>query len=112
MGATVRINGVTISGSQSVSINNGVLTVEGKPVDTKDAKDIKIEINGDIKNLSADVVNSIVVKGNADTVKTLSGDIDIEGNVDGNVNSMSGDIKVGGSVTGSVSTMSGDIRHK
>jgi hypothetical protein len=112
MTASVNINGVVVTNARSMSIKNGVITVDGKEIDTKDAKQITIEVVGDLKDLNADVIERITVHGNVDTVKTMSGDIDVEGNVDGNVNSMSGDIKVGGTVSGNVSTMSGDIRHR
>lgn len=70
----------------------------------------------------------IYVHGNADTIKTASGDVTIEGNVTGSVNTMSGsvellhgsvqngdvktmsgNVKVSGSIKGKVSTMSGNI---
>ena len=86
-----------------------------------------IEIRGDVGALDVGRCNRINVSGNAKKVKSTFGDIEINGNVEGDVKSTSGDVEcqdVGGSVEttsgeircgnikGSVETMSGDIRHK
>jgi hypothetical protein len=110
MSASVTINGVTITGSNSVSIINGKVIVDGKEVDTGEAKTIYIDIVGYLLSLNADHCNMIRVKGSVDTVKTMSGSVDC-GNVTGNVQTMSGNVHAG-TVDGSVTTMSGDIRHK
>lgn len=108
---TIVINGVTIAGGRSVSIVGNKVIVDGKDV-TPDAKDIKIEIAGNVDRLEADCCNSIAVTGDAGSVKTQSGDVTIGGHVSGSVQTMSGDVDCGGPIGGSVATMSGDIRHR
>lgn len=100
------INGMSLSGS-SISISNGKVIVDGRDV-TPDSKNISIVVDGNIDKIDADVVESILVKGDAGSVKTMSGDVDIAGNVDGNVKTMSGDVECG-KISGKVNTMSGDV---
>lgn len=108
---TIKINGSTIvSNGRSVVIAGGRVIVDGKDVTGDDAKNINIEIHGDIESLSADVCNTISVTGSARTVKTQSGDIRC-GDVAGSAQTMSGDITCG-SVGGDASTMSGDINRR
>jgi len=103
------INGSVFNGN-SISIKNGKITVDCKDV-TPDQKEISISVTGDVKELKADSCNKITVKGNVTTVSTLSGDVEISGDVQGPVTTMSGDVKCG-NIAGSVQTMSGDIRSK
>jgi hypothetical protein len=109
---TININGKTIvtTGTSSVIITNNKVYVDGKDV-TPDAKQITIQVNGDVKNLECDACSSISVKGSAGSVSTVSGNIEVTGNVTGNVGTTSGDINVRGGVSGSAKTVSGDIRH-
>lgn len=107
--SSIRINGVTISGN-SIQVKNGSIFVDGSVVDTGDAKQIRIEVDGSIERLNADACDSITVSGSAGSVSTMSGDVKC-GNVDGSVKTMSGDVRCG-SIGGSVSTMSGDIIRK
>lgn len=102
------INGVTISGHGNVVVNNGRIMVGGKDV-TPDAKDIRIEVHGDVEKVQADVCSSIVVHGSVKgNVQTQSGDIEC-GDVGGSVSTMSGDVDCH-SVAGNASTMSGNIK--
>lgn len=105
----IRINGVNISGN-SIHVRNGSVLVDGKIVETGDAKHIRIEVDGSIERLNADSCDSITVSGSAGSVSTMSGDVTC-GNVEGAVSTMSGDIRCG-NIGGSVSTMSGDILRK
>jgi hypothetical protein len=107
--SSIRINGVTISGN-SIQVKNGSIFVDGKVVETGDAKQIRIEVDGSIERLNADSCDSITVSGSAGSVSTMSGDVTC-GNVEGAVSTMSGDIRCG-NIGGSVSTMSGDIIRK
>ena len=94
--------------SQSISINNGVITINGKRVDTGNEKQINITIEGDCGSIDADSCSTIEVKGKVTYgVKTMSGDVKC-GDVDGGVNTMSGDVRAS-KISGSVNTMSGDI---
>ncbi len=110
MTTRININGTTIisSGRGNVVISNGRVVVDGKDV-TPDAKQINIEVHGDLQAINADACDQIHVTGSVGEVRTTSGDIQC-GDVSGSVQCMSGDVSCG-RVAGSVSTMSGDIRR-
>jgi hypothetical protein len=105
----ITVNGVTFSGN-NISISKGKVIIDGNDV-TPDAKNIDIKIDGNISELKVDACDSLVVNGNCGSVATMSGDVDIDGDVTGNISTMSGDVKCG-TVGGSISTMSGDIKNK
>jgi hypothetical protein len=107
---TISINGVTITAGRSINIRNGKITVDGGDV-TPDAKQIKIEITGNVERLEADCCETITVNGDCGPVSTQSGDVKVGGAVSGPVQTMSGSV-VCGSVGGSVSTMSGSVVHR
>jgi len=94
---------MNISGN-SITIQNGVVTVDGVVVDMKGASNIKID---QCDYLKTDVV-SVVVHGNVSGLATQSGDVEVHGDVI-RVQTMSGDVVVCGSVAGDISTKSGDI---
>lgn len=108
--STISINGKTYTGN-SVKISNNKVYIDGKLQDTEDAKEINISVSGNIKNLSVDACDKVDVTGDIGTLKTMSGDVDIEGNVTGSIKTMSGDVDCG-NVGGNISTMSGDIKHR
>jgi hypothetical protein len=108
---TIRINGMSITAGRNISISNNRIFVDGKDV-TPDAKDIKIEIVGNVDRMEADCCNRVFVTGDTGSVATQSGDVEIGGSVSGSVQTMSGDVDCGGAIGGSVSTMSGDIKHR
>jgi hypothetical protein len=103
----ISINGKTFKG-ENISISNGNIVINGKKVDVEDQKEINIQIKGDIDKLSVDHCNRLTVEGNANNIQTQSGDVEISGDVSGNVSTMSGDV-VSDKIGGNVSTMSGDI---
>lgn len=122
--STIRINGVTYSGSSVTVINNRVI-IDGKD-QTPDAKEITITVQGDINDLSVDYAKSVTVTGNVNRLKTTSGDVecgDVKGdvittsgdieckNITGNVQSTSGDIDAE-NIGGSIKTLSGDIKYR
>lgn len=104
----IKINGATFNG-KSIQITNGKVIVDGKYV-TPESKDVSIIVEGSIESINADTCSKIEVSGNAGSVKTMSGDVFIEGDVSGSVTTMSGDVRCGG-VQGNVSSMSGDIKR-
>jgi len=106
---TVIINGVTYTGHGSITVVNGRVTIDGKDV-TPDAKEVHIEVNGNVESLSVDACRAINVAGNVGDLSTQSGDVKC-GDVAGSVQTMSGDVRCG-AVRGSVKTMSGDITHQ
>lgn len=107
--STTTINGKTYEGS-SVSIIGDKVIVDGIEQDTVEGKNITIEIHGDVESIetgSGDV-SAQNVNG---YIKTASGDIDVQGDIEGNVSTMSGDVSVS-EIGGSVSTMSGDVDRR
>lgn len=106
----VTINGVSYVGGNSVKIINGKVTIDGKDM-TPDAKNITIQVNGDISNLDVDICDKLSVTGNVNELSTVSGDVEIGGSVGGNIKTTSGDIKCG-NIGGKVTTVSGDIKNK
>lgn len=106
----VVINGVSYVGGKNVRIINGKVIIDGKDM-TPDAKNITIQIEGDVSNLSVDICDKLSVTGNVNELSTVSGDVEIGGSVGGNIKTTSGDIKCG-NIAGDVKTVSGDIKNK
>lgn len=105
---SIIINGtsITVSGGGSLQIINGRVIVGGKDL-TPDAKDIRIEIHGDVAHLEVDSCNQVVVNGTVGELSTSSGDVKC-GDVSGDVRTTSGDVRCK-CVNGSVQTVSGDV---
>lgn len=111
---TVVINGKTMRVNGTVSIINGKVLCNGKPIEdleSIDEKVINISINGDVEKIDVDACDRIEVTGKVNYIKTMRGDIEVHGDVTGDVKTMSGDIDCG-NVGGNASTMSGDVRRK
>lgn len=109
--ACVRINGQSITGG-SIVIRNGRIIVDGKDYTPGDEKQINIAVTGDITSIEADVCEKITITGNAGSVRTSQGGIDVGGNVTGDVKTSQGSIDIGGSVSGSAKTSQGNIKVK
>lgn len=112
----VTINGKTYKVEGKVSIVNGIIFVNGKKFQNyeeseKDKKVINIAIEGDVEKIDVDACDSITVSGSVKNIKTMSGDVEIHGDVNGDVKTMSGDVDCG-NVAGDVSSMSGDIKRR
>lgn len=122
----ITINGVTITATGNITVRNGRVTVNGQDVTPGDAKQITIEVKGDVPELTVDSCHYIAIAGNAGSVRSTSGDIRVEnsaqsvqtvsgdvecGDVNGSVQTTSGDVECG-AVAGNVHTLSGDIKHK
>lgn len=105
--AKITINGntITLSGS-GIRIVNGRVIVDGLDA-TPDAKEIRIEIHGNVETIEADSCDSINVSGSVHDVLTQTGDVTC-GDVLGGVRSTSGDIRCA-DVRGSVESVSGDV---
>jgi len=115
MSSVISINGKTIQVNRgTISIIDGKVLIGGKDIsDLKEIeeKEINITIEGSVEKLEIDYCAKVQVNGNAQNVKTASGDVNVSGDVLGNIQTMSGDVDCG-NVGGGVSTMSGDISHK
>lgn len=89
----------------------GKITINGKEFVGKSVSvygDGTISVDGDVV-VSSSVKVSIVVHGDAEEVKTTSGDVTCN-DVGRNVSTTSGDVSCG-NVSGDISTVSGDIRR-
>lgn len=109
-GGCINVNGQKYTGS-TISIIGNKVFVDGKD-QTPDAKDIRIEVVGDIQELEVDYANSILVEGNVGNIKSGSGDVSVDGNVTGNVTTGSGDVDCDNIIAGHVYTGSGDVTYK
>lgn len=113
-GRTLVINGDCVRNKviNTMTINGGRIFVDGKPLSeldvVEDDKVINITIEGDVERLEVDYCSKIEVKGNARRVKTGSGDIDISGDVTGDVHTNMGSITCG-NVEGDCHTNMGSI---
>ena len=106
--STMVINGVSFMGNNIV-ITNGQVIIDGKQV-TPDGKEIHIQITGNVENLEIGYCDDFQMIGDAGSVKSGSGNIEIYGAVTGDVKAGSGNIHCG-NVGGSVKTGSGNIRR-
>lgn len=101
---------MNISSSGNIVISNGRVIIDGKDM-TPESKIINIAVAGNIEKLEVDSCGKILITGDVQNVKTQSGDVEISGIVNGNVQTMSGDVDCN-NVSGSISTMSGDIKYR
>ena len=105
----------TIIGGGTVTITDGKVTVNGKTVEglegSDDEKVINITIEGDVDRLEVDYCKSIKVTGNAKRVHTSYGDIEIGGDVSGDVHTNMGGITCG-NVEGDCHTNMGSINRR
>lgn len=108
----ITINGVnqTIRGFNNIQCVNNRVIIDGVDV-TPDSKIVNITVTGDVRNIEGSFSDINVIGNVTGEVNTGSGDIEISGNVGGSVKTGSGDVEIGGSVSGSVRTGSGDITH-
>jgi hypothetical protein len=112
----VTVNGVAIPG-RTISMTNGVLFVDGKRYEEKEGeagavvgcKELTIVINGNVRGSVSTTSGNVKVTGNCETAKSVSGDVEIDGDVTGSVSSVSGDVRVSGKVSGSASSISGRV---
>ena len=108
MNSTVIINGKLIQGNGNISVINNKIYVDGKDI-TPDAKEINIQVNGNINELKIDVANKLLIQGNVTNIQSTSADIQIKGNVLQNIRTTSGDVKCE-QVLGNIKTVSGDVK--
>ncbi len=108
--STIRINQSTFHCNNITISGEGKVTIDGKLVSFEDSKEINITVQGDIEQLQVECCNKVSVTGNATNINTKSGDVEVSGNVNGNIQTMSGDVQCG-NVGGNISTMSGDVTH-
>lgn len=101
---------------RNVVISGGMITVDGKPLSELDVIDpnekvINITITGDVERLEVDYCHKVHVEGDAKRVKTSQGDIEICGDVEGDVHTNMGSITCG-NVEGDCHTNIGSIQRR
>lgn len=104
--SSVTINGKTYVGS-NITINGNKVSVDGNVVE--EAVNIYINVTGNVEKINT--TGDIEVHGNVGSAKTGAGDIDIIGDVSGDVETGAGDIVIKGNVAGNVETGAGSIHH-
>ena len=109
----ININGKTYNAPDgcSVSVKNGEVYIDGKLIDDIPSRTyIEITVIGDCKEVTTDAGN-INIKGNVEgNVSNDAGNIYIEGDVSGNVTIDTGNI-IANHISGNVSTDCGNIGH-
>ena len=105
----IKINNKVYNGN-SISISGNKISIDGIDV-TPESLQVKIIVEGNIDKINADNCNSISVTGSVNSISTMSGDVEIGGNVYGSISTMSGDVDCN-NIGGNISTMSGDIKYK
>ena len=104
----ITVNGKTYKGN-NISISNGVVVIDGKRYDDKDAKNINISVVGNLESLDVDSCEMIMITGDVGTVETVNGNVKC-GNVNGNVKTTNGNIKAG-DIHGKATTSNGNIKR-
>lgn len=115
MATIINRNGKTcvINSNSNVSIINGRVLIDGKPVEEfdsekKEEKVVNITIEGNVERIEVDVCETIKVTGDCKRVHTQNGSIEIGGNVSGDVHANMGSITCG-NVEGDCHTNMGSI---
>lgn len=117
MSAIITKNGKTrIYNGGTITIINGKMLIDGKPFDENDGIDvdekvINITIEGSVDRLEIDYCDHVVVQGDAKRVHTQNGDIEVKGDVFGDVHTNCGDIECG-DVEGDCHTNMGSIYRR
>jgi len=94
----------------NISISGNRIKINGKDITNKleDVKEYNITVNGNCENLSCDEANEINIKGDVNELKTMSGNVSVKGDVNGNVKTMSGNVSCK-NIDGNAKSMSGNI---
>lgn len=106
----ININGKVYSGNNVSVVNNKVI-IDGKRVDDENSKEIKISVEGNIQSLDVEYCDEIKITGECESVVSKNGNIQVKGNVKGDVTSKNGNI-ICRDVEGSVETKNGNIVHQ
>lgn len=108
---SVTINGNTVNSNIignccSISIDGDNIVINGSNITVND-KVININITGDVDEITN--CHDVKVTGNVHKISVGSGDVEVDGDVSGDVQTGSGDVEVSGSVGGSIKTGAGDV---
>lgn len=106
--SSVTINNVTYSG-RNISIDNDKVVIDGVTQTTSLVGPITVTVNGSCESVST-ISGAINISGNAGSVHATSGDVSVQGSVEGAIKTISGDVKVVRPHTNNINTISGDIK--
>ena len=109
----VIINGNVVGGNlagRNIVVSNGKVVIDGVDV-TPGRKQITIEIHGNVEQVKVDSCERISITGDAGSVNAANGDVEVGGNVNGNITTNNGDVDCE-NVVGDVRTNNGDIKYK
>ena len=117
-GRVIHNNGV-IRNIKNMVISDGEIIIDGVPMDEYMEQQANaaerpvyvIEITGNVERLECDDCKTITITGDCRRVKTNMGDINIGGNVDGDVHTNMGSIECG-NVGGDAHTNMGSVRYR
>ena len=98
-----------IGNCNNVVISNGKVIIDSKDL-TPDAKEINIQITGDVQKVEIDNCNQLKINGKCNTVSSHNGNVEIEGDVLNSVSTHNGNVRCN-NIAGSVSTRNGSIWH-
>lgn len=106
IGGVCTINGVTYKGTDIQVTGDGKVIIDGKEQEQQLVQTVNITVHGD----SGDITNTsgCVQVNNCQSVKTVSGDVEVRNDVYQNVQTVSGDVRAH-DIYGAVKTVSGDI---
>ncbi len=102
----MNINGMSYEGN-SVRVVGDKVYIDNKEIPITD-KRILFYVEGNIEKIECGSCDQIVVFGSTEEITTASGDVYVA-EVKGSIKTLSGDVTVNGEVGGSVYTTSGDI---
>ena len=100
------INSNIIGNGCSISIDGNNIIINGNNITVND-KVININITGSVDEITN--CHDVKVTGNVRKISVGSGDVEVDGDVSGDIQTGSGDVDVSGSVGGSIKTGSGDV---
>ena len=105
--STVVINNVSYSG-RNVSINGDKVVVDGVVQSTSLVGPITVTVDGPCES-DYTIYGDIRINGNVGSINATSGDVDVQGSVEGSIRTVSGDVKVVRPHTNNITTVSGDV---
>lgn len=105
-GSSVTINGQVFNG-RSISITGDKVVIDGVVQSTSLVGPINVVVNGNADSVET-IDGKVEVTGSVGRIKTMSGDVHCA-DVSGDVGTMSGDV-ICHNVAGNAKTMSGDIK--
>ena len=113
----LKIDGITYTNVQVFEVKGGIVYLDGKALDGKDPttgekviyKSLQIIVEGDVTGSIKTTSGDVSVGGSCQSTSSVSGNIRVEGDIQGSASSVSEDVSASGGIGGSTSTVSGRI---